>query len=88
MARSDQEASMPAEPLVAAADGSEESRRAVHWAAREAGRRDAPIRRRRRATPAGWPSTPGKCQERHRVCLAGTKVLTLLRSMAFRVTRE
>lgn len=35
---------MTAKPLVAAADGSEESLRAVKWAAREAVLRDAPLR--------------------------------------------
>ncbi len=35
---------MAAEPIVAATDGSEESLRAVEWAAREAALRDAPLR--------------------------------------------
>ncbi len=35
---------MIAKPLVAATDGSEESLRAVEWAAREAGVRGAPLR--------------------------------------------
>ena len=38
------EASMSAKPIVAATDGSEESLRAVDWAAREAALRGAPLR--------------------------------------------
>jgi nucleotide-binding universal stress UspA family protein len=40
----DKEASMPAKPIVAATDGSEESLRAVDWAVREAVLRGAPLR--------------------------------------------
>jgi nucleotide-binding universal stress UspA family protein len=35
---------MPAQPIVAATDGSEESLRAAEWAAREAALRGAPLR--------------------------------------------
>jgi nucleotide-binding universal stress UspA family protein len=44
MAHNGKEASMSAEPIVAATDGSEESLRAVDWAAREAVLRGAPLR--------------------------------------------
>jgi nucleotide-binding universal stress UspA family protein len=44
MAHNDKEASMSAKPIVAATDGSEESLRAVGWAAREAELRGAPLR--------------------------------------------
>ena len=44
MAYSDAEASMSVKPIVAATDGSEESLRAVGWAAREAVLRGAPLR--------------------------------------------
>jgi len=44
MAHNGKEASMSAKPIVAATDGSEESLRAVDWAAREAELRGAPLR--------------------------------------------
>jgi nucleotide-binding universal stress UspA family protein len=44
MAHNDADASMSAKPIVAATDGSEESLRAVEWAAREAALRGAPLR--------------------------------------------
>jgi nucleotide-binding universal stress UspA family protein len=44
MAHNGKEASMSAKPIVAATDGSEESLRAVDWAAREAVLRGAPLR--------------------------------------------
>ena len=44
MAHNGEEADMSAKPIVAATDGSEESLRAVGWAAREAALRGAPLR--------------------------------------------
>jgi nucleotide-binding universal stress UspA family protein len=44
MAHNGKETSMSAQPIVAATDGSEESLRAVDWAAREAMLRGAPLR--------------------------------------------
>ena len=44
VAHNGEEASMSAKPIVAATDGSEESLRAVGWAAREAVLRGAPLR--------------------------------------------